>query len=166
MSCLKSIFLRNDWGKVMCSNHTVNRLEFEQFNFYEMSLWFYNFQAGRHSYYGGTCCQSCRAFFRRCVKTDHYHSLACCKMDMKCKVTISTRKKCMACRFNKCLQAGGLYFKHIVLHTKTLIEMFFSSENISIETDTATLTLFFLISIDLLMISSITYPPYLSYFQT
>jgi len=63
-------------------------------------------KAGRHSYYGGTCCQSCRAFFRRCVQSQSYHSLACWRLEEVCNVTISNRKKCMACRFNKCLQAG------------------------------------------------------------
>ena len=65
-------------------------------------------QAGRHSYYGGVCCQSCRAFFRRCVKNKYYTSMACREINQRCKVTIKNRKKCMACRFNKCLEAGEI----------------------------------------------------------
>jgi len=60
-------------------------------------------RAGRHSYYGGDVCQSCRAFFRRCVQRQTYHNLKCNK---SCDITITNRKKCRSCRWRRCLESG------------------------------------------------------------
>ena len=61
--------------------------------------------AGRHSYYGGECCPSCRAFFRRSVQSG-YNDTYCCVKDNDCEVTLRTRKNCQFCRYNKCLAIG------------------------------------------------------------
>ena len=37
---------------------------------------------GRHSYYGGECCPSCRAFFRRSVQSGYNTSYCCVKVSI------------------------------------------------------------------------------------
>ena len=54
-------------------------------------------RAGRHSYYGGQVCTSCRAFFRRSVQTK-YHELFACKKVQNCPVDEKNRKSCQYCR--------------------------------------------------------------------
>ena len=61
--------------------------------------------AGRHSYYGGECCPSCRAFFRRSVQSG-YNESYCCVKDGDCEVSLRTRKNCQYCRYKKCLDIG------------------------------------------------------------
>ena len=63
-------------------------------------------KAASHNHYGGTACYSCRAFFRRCCFTKiERHP---CKNDIedRCVINMNTRRNCIACRFNKCLQVG------------------------------------------------------------
>jgi len=62
-------------------------------------------KAGKHSYYGGQVCASCRAFFRRSVQSKYYEIFQC-KIDKHCIITSKTRKTCQFCRFKKCLEAG------------------------------------------------------------
>ncbi len=62
-------------------------------------------KAGRHTYYGGKGCTSCRAFFRRTVQTKAYQKFKC-KFNGQCEINSHSWKSCQACRFNKCLQAG------------------------------------------------------------
>ena len=54
-------------------------------------------KAGKHSYYGGQVCASCRAFFRRSVQSKYYEIFQC-KFDKSCKITSQTRKTCQFCR--------------------------------------------------------------------
>ena len=61
--------------------------------------------AGRHSYYGGEVCPSCRAFFRRSVQSG-YNNSYCCVRDGNCTVTLKTRKNCQFCRYKLCLKSG------------------------------------------------------------
>ena len=61
--------------------------------------------AGRHSYYGGECCPSCRAFFRRSVQSG-YNESYCCVKDGDCEISLRTRKNCQFCRYKKCLDIG------------------------------------------------------------
>jgi len=61
--------------------------------------------AGKHSYYGGEVCPSCRAFFRRSVQSGYNNSYKCDEGGT-CKVTLATRKKCQHCRYRLCLAAG------------------------------------------------------------
>lgn len=61
--------------------------------------------AGKHSYYGGKVCPSCRAFFRRSVQSKYYE-IFFCKKEEDCVVILKTRKNCQFCRFKKCLEAG------------------------------------------------------------
>jgi len=63
-------------------------------------------QAGRHSYYGGVACQSCRAFFRRSVQGGNYQKFRCIKLHNQCSLKHSFRKKCKFCRFQSCIGAG------------------------------------------------------------
>ena len=54
-------------------------------------------RAGKHAYYGGVVCGSCRAFFRRSVQSKYY-SIFKCKMSKNCEIKPETRKKCQFCR--------------------------------------------------------------------
>ena len=62
-------------------------------------------EAGRHCYYGGQCCTSCRAFFRRSVQSGSWQRYFCTKQ-RNCEIRLKTRKKCQFCRYKACLHAG------------------------------------------------------------
>ena len=61
--------------------------------------------AGRHSYYGGQVCNSCRAFFRRAVVGKAYPDFKC-RQASNCTINSKSRKSCQSCRYQKCLEAG------------------------------------------------------------
>ena len=44
-------------------------------------------RAGKHNYYGGQVCPSCRAFFRRAVQSNGFEAFACLK-DKNCRINI------------------------------------------------------------------------------
>uniref|UniRef100_A0A1B0DH33 Nuclear hormone receptor FTZ-F1 beta n=1 Tax=Phlebotomus papatasi TaxID=29031 RepID=A0A1B0DH33_PHLPP len=54
-------------------------------------------------HYGIFSCESCKGFFKRTVQNRKNYV---CVRGSACPVTIATRKKCPACRFEKCLQRG------------------------------------------------------------
>jgi len=54
-------------------------------------------------HYGGVSCYSCRAFFRRNTQRQ---DLPMCKRNVSCTVIYKERKKCAACRYQKCLTVG------------------------------------------------------------
>uniref|UniRef100_A0A0K2V8L7 Nuclear hormone receptor FTZ-F1 beta n=2 Tax=Lepeophtheirus salmonis TaxID=72036 RepID=A0A0K2V8L7_LEPSM len=54
-------------------------------------------------HYGIFSCESCKGFFKRTVQNKKNYV---CLRGSQCPVTISTRKKCPACRFDKCLNIG------------------------------------------------------------
>ena len=54
-------------------------------------------RAVAHMHYGGVCCYSCKAFFRRATQTGKDKKY-CCKRDRRCLVTHSNRKSCQYCR--------------------------------------------------------------------
>lgn len=54
-------------------------------------------------HYGIFSCESCKGFFKRTVQNRKNYV---CLRGAACPVTIGTRKKCPACRFDKCLQKG------------------------------------------------------------
>ena len=58
----------------------------------------------RYSHYGATSCFSCRAFFRRAVEKNSHFNYACAGGN--CAITVSTRKKCPHCRYQKCKMVG------------------------------------------------------------
>ena len=60
-------------------------------------------KTGKHCYYGGKVCISCRGFFRRSVQSNHYKVFEC-QQDGKCPVDSKGRKGCKYCRFQKCLE--------------------------------------------------------------
>ena len=62
-------------------------------------------KAGKHLYYGGQVCPSCRAFFRRAVLNNYYETFTCRKIK-DCVINSKTRKSCQFCRFKKCLETG------------------------------------------------------------
>jgi len=63
--------------------------------------------AVRHVHYGGHCCFSCKAFFRRAVNWQNKNNRNFqCKFESKCEITIKNRKTCQACRFKKCMTTG------------------------------------------------------------
>merc|ERR1719154_74533 len=63
-------------------------------------------RAGKHSYYGGQVCPSCRAFFRRSVQTGYNERFFCSRGKGRCEVTFNTRKACQFCRYQACISAG------------------------------------------------------------
>lgn len=54
-------------------------------------------------HYGIFSCESCKGFFKRTVQNRKNYV---CLRGAVCPVTVATRKKCPACRFEKCLQCG------------------------------------------------------------
>ena len=54
-------------------------------------------------HYGIFSCESCKGFFKRTVQNKKNYV---CLRGAQCPVTITTRKKCPACRFDKCLKMG------------------------------------------------------------
>jgi len=63
-------------------------------------------KAGKHSYYGGQVCPSCRAFFRRSVQSGCHEGFKCINRNETCTINLLTRKNCQFCRFSKCLEGG------------------------------------------------------------
>jgi len=56
--------------------------------------------AVKHVHYGGHCCFSCKAFFRRAVNWQNKNNRTFqCKFENKCEITIKNRKTCQSCRF-------------------------------------------------------------------
>lgn len=56
-------------------------------------------------HFGGISCDSCKAFFRRSVQNEAYRNFHC-PYEGRCEITISSRKCCQFCRFQKCLSIG------------------------------------------------------------
>lgn len=54
-------------------------------------------------HYGIFSCESCKGFFKRTVQNRKNYV---CLRGAACPVTVATRKKCPACRFDKCLNMG------------------------------------------------------------
>ncbi len=54
-------------------------------------------------HYGIFSCESCKGFFKRTVQNKKNYQ---CLRGASCPISIATRKKCPACRFNKCLVTG------------------------------------------------------------
>jgi hypothetical protein len=61
--------------------------------------------SGKHNYYGGQGCLSCRAFFRRTVQSKSHMNFNCSE-EGKCNINSQSWRSCQACRFQKCLKAG------------------------------------------------------------
>ena len=54
-------------------------------------------------HYGIFSCESCKGFFKRTVQNKKNYV---CLRGAQCPISIATRKKCPACRFEKCLKTG------------------------------------------------------------
>lgn len=54
-------------------------------------------------HYGIFSCESCKGFFKRTVQNKKNYV---CLRGANCHIAINTRKKCPACRFDKCLKTG------------------------------------------------------------
>ena len=85
-------------------------------------------KAGKHNYYGGNVCTSCRGFFRRSVQSKQYPLFVCntnannsmpiTKLNLDsitkgmnltsrlCKIDSKSRKSCKHCRFLRCISCG------------------------------------------------------------
>ena len=60
--------------------------------------------ANEYKHFGGSnICFSCKAFFRRAVRSQREKK---CKQFGDCKINFVNRKSCHYCRFQKCLKAG------------------------------------------------------------
>ena len=73
-------------------------------------LFFFKFQIApeddkHHLHYGGICCYSCRAFFRRAHQSTKRPNFEC-KSGGNCQITVKNRRKCQKCRYEKCLNIG------------------------------------------------------------
>jgi len=58
-----------------------------------------------HLHFGGHCCYSCRAFFRRTIERMEKTDIVCRTRLKNCEVS-ETSKSCAACRYERCLQVG------------------------------------------------------------
>jgi len=58
-----------------------------------------------HVHFGGHCCYSCRAFFRRTIERMEKTEIVCRTGIGKCEVS-EMSKACSACRYDKCLEVG------------------------------------------------------------
>jgi len=58
-----------------------------------------------HMHYGGICCYSCKAFFRRAVQSGK-DKVYRCKHSGDCEVSVASRRSCQKCRFLKCIAVG------------------------------------------------------------
>lgn len=80
-------------------------------------------KAGKHNYYGGNVCTSCRGFFRRSVQSKQYPLFVCIasgnnnnlngtpkgvekETHALCKINSKSRKSCKKCRFVRCINCG------------------------------------------------------------
>ena len=90
--------------------------------------------ATKYVNFGATACDSCRAFFRRAIRTSHYRDFVCRRKN-NCKITPSTRKGCQKCRLEKCFSIGMK--KDLVLSKDQRLKRF---RNFSRKHDTTTKT--------------------------
>ena len=58
-----------------------------------------------HLHFGGHCCYSCRAFFRRTIERMERMDIVCRTGDNLCEVNENS-KSCSSCRYQKCLEIG------------------------------------------------------------
>lgn len=56
-------------------------------------------------HFGGLCCASCKAFFRRAVVNDRYKQYRCV-YGGSCRIDVISRKHCSHCRLKQCLAIG------------------------------------------------------------
>lgn len=56
-------------------------------------------------HFGGLCCESCKAFFRRAMQNDSFKSFFCVH-GQTCVITKENRRSCQKCRIQKCFQIG------------------------------------------------------------
>ena len=59
-----------------------------------------------HFFYGGRCCHSCRAFFKRSVLSRGFNAFRCRTSLSSCTIDSNSWQSCQACRFRACLAAG------------------------------------------------------------
>jgi len=56
-------------------------------------------------HFGGLCCESCKAFFRRAMQNDSFKSFFCVH-GQSCIVNKENRRSCQKCRIQKCFSIG------------------------------------------------------------
>lgn len=74
-------------------------------------------------HYGIFSCESCKGFFKRTVQNKKNYV---CLRGANCQVSITTRKKCPACRFDKCLKMGLFYIFIIIRFSLKALKAFVS----------------------------------------
>ena len=98
-----------------------------------------------HLHYGGICCYSCRAFFRRAHQSTKSPSFKCRKKrsgsnssgslyqheNINCVIDGSARRQCQLCRYKRCLEIG-INFYEIWLSNRIIFLTNFSDERIAI----------------------------------
>ncbi|KAG5450684.1 Nuclear hormone receptor FTZ-F1 beta [Clonorchis sinensis] len=57
-------------------------------------------------HYGIFCCESCKGFFKRTVQNAKRYACHHPSANSVCEINVSSRKKCPACRFLKCVDKG------------------------------------------------------------
>ena len=57
-------------------------------------------------HFGGLCCESCKAFFRRSMQNDSYKSFSCSSGTNICEIRKDNRRVCQYCRLQKCYSIG------------------------------------------------------------
>jgi hypothetical protein len=77
-------------------------------------------------HYGIFSCESCKGFFKRTVQNKKNYV---CLRGANCQVSITTRKKCPACRFDKCLKMG-LFSIFIIRLSLKALKAFVSHESL------------------------------------
>ena len=76
-------------------------------------------------HFGGLCCESCKAFFRRAMLNDSFKSFFCVH-GQTCTITKENRRSCQYCRIQKCFSIGmekgkQIYLQHaffVYIYTK------------------------------------------------
>lgn len=71
-------------------------------------------------HFGGISCDSCKAFFRRSVQNEAYKNFHC-PYEGKCEITITSRKCCQYCRFQKCLSIGELIYYSLIFIAQVIM---------------------------------------------
>ena len=78
-------------------------------------------------HFGGLCCESCKAFFRRSMQNDSFKSFLCIN-GHKCVVRKDNRRSSQYCRIQKCFSIGmekGCNLTHLLFHHSQTFNILF-----------------------------------------
>lgn len=83
-------------------------------------------------HFGGLCCESCKAFFRRSMQNDSFKSFFCIN-GQKCVVRKDNRRSCQYCRIQKCFSIGmekGCNLTHLLFHHSQTFNILFKFQQV------------------------------------